>query len=252
MAEKLVREISIVIPSKNDEVRISENIDYLIEYFDTNSINYEIIIVSNGSTINSIKKINNILDFKQNVKHIVLKEAGKGLAVRQGIKSSKHDLVLFTDADCSVSIDHFSFFCKENSLISPFVIGNRKNKLLSEDIDSPFYRRITGFGYINFINFLFSLNIEDTQCGFKAIDKKLFKECIQFNMDGFSFDLELIVLAKLNNIEITEVPVKYVHNKNSKVKPIKHTISMFFEVFKIYFWFKKATKNKAKNKHLNL
>jgi len=246
MTEKLVREISIVIPTRNDEVRICENIDYLIEYFDTNSINYEIIIVSNGSTISSIKKINNILDFKQNVKHIVLKEPGKGLAIRQGIKSSKHDLVLFTDADCSVSIDHFSYFCKENSLMSPLVIGNRKNKLLSEDIDSPFYRRITGFGYINLINFLFSLNIEDTQCGFKAIDKKLFNECIQFKTDGFSFDLELIVLAKLNNIEITEVPVKYVHNKNSKVKPIKHTILMFFEVFKIYYWYRKASKNYKK------
>ena len=93
---------------------------------------------------------------------------------------------------------------------------------------------------------MFNLNIEDTQCGFKALDKKQFNECIQFKTNGFSFDLELIVLAKLNNIEITEVPVKYVHNKNSKVKPIKHTFLMFFEVFKIYFWFKKTTKNNWK------
>lgn len=243
MTEKLVNEISIVIPTKNDEVRICENINFLINYFDTNSERYEIIIVSNGSSVNSIIKINNILNLNNNVKHIELKESGKGLAIRQGIKLSKYNLVLFTDADCSVSVDHFRYFCKDNSLISPFVIGNRKNKLLSEDIDSPFYRRITGFGYINFINFLFYLNIEDTQCGFKAIDKKLFNECMHFKTNGFSFDLELIVLAKLNNIEITEIPVKYVHNKNSKVKPLKHTFLMFFEVFKIYFWYRKATKN---------
>lgn len=243
MTEKLVKEISIIIPTKNDEVRIYENIDFLIEYFDNNSEIYEIIIVSNGSSVNSIKKINNIVNLKQNVKHIELKDTGKGLAIRKGIKSSKYNLVLFTDADCSVSIDHFRYFCKENLLVSPLVIGNRKNKLLSEDIDSPFYRRITGFGYINLINLLFNLNIEDTQCGFKALDKKQFNECIQFKTNGFSFDLELILLAKLNNVEITEVPVKYVHNKNSKVKPLKYTFLMFIEVVKIYYWFRKTAKN---------
>lgn len=50
-------------------------------------------------------------------------------------------------------------------------------------------------------------------------------------------------VTKLNNIEITQVPVKYVHNKNTKVKPIKHTVLMFIEVFKIYFWLRKTAKN---------
>ena len=50
--------------------------------------------------------------------------------------------------------------------------------------------------------YVFDLTIEDTQCGFKAIDKEKFPTCKNFTTDGFSFDIELILLALKSGLRI--------------------------------------------------
>ena len=228
----ILNNLSVVIPTKDDHLRIKENLDSIIQFLNENIKHFEIIIVSNGSTTDSINSINKQIYNFDSISHKIIQTAGKGLAIRTGIKHSKFSNVLFTDADSSVDIKEFKKFVSAGKLKSGFVIGNRKNKK-SENINSPIIRNLSGTLYLKLINFVFKVEIEDTQCGFKALDKNIFSNCVEFQTDGFSFDIELIMLAIKSNIEVIEIPVKYVHNKESKVNILSDTFKMLKDLYKI-------------------
>jgi dolichyl-phosphate beta-glucosyltransferase len=232
MSRFLINNLSLIIPSKNDDVRIYENIEFIIEYLINNVEEYEIIFVSNGSTEQSMKNIDQLCMQYNNIKHFKLENSGKGLAIKAGILKSKFDNLLFTDADCSVSISAFSNFVSNNKLKSGFVVGNRKSDK-SKNLNSPILRKISGFLYLYLINLIFELNIEDTQCGFKAINKSIFTRCKEYETDGYSFDLELFLLANKENIKITQIPVEYIHNEDSKISIFSDTFKMILDIFKI-------------------
>ena len=224
--------LSVVIPTKDDHIRIKENLNLIIQFLSENIKQYEIIIVSNGSTVDSVDSINKLTYNFDFISHKTIQTSGKGLAIKTGIKHSKFNNVLFTDADSSVDIKEFKKFVSGGKLKSGFVIGNRRNKK-SENINSPIIRNLSGTVYLKLINFIFKVEIEDTQCGFKAVDKNIFLNCVEFQTDGFSFDIELILLAKSNNINITQVPVTYIHNKESKVSIFRDTFKMINDLYKI-------------------
>lgn len=228
----ILQELSLIIPTKNDHIRINDNLKDIIDYLESKIKNFEILIVSNNSSKQSIEYLEALSTYNTFINHMSIKEGGKGIAIRKGIEKSKFTNILFTDADCSVKISEFDKFTINGNLKSPFVIGNRKNKL-SENLNSPLLRKLSGYCYLYINKKLFNLGIEDTQCGFKAIDKKKFKNCDNFKTDGFSFDIELILLALESGIDIIEIPVKYVHNSNSKVNVFSQTIRMFYEILLI-------------------
>lgn len=233
MNNLIAENISLIIPAKNDSYNICKNLDnietFLSQYFEK----HEIIIVSNGSANNEIRQINKKILDKKNIRHITLKKSGKGRAVREGINLSRYNNVLFSDADFSVEISEVKKFFNNGSLISDLVIGNRRGKD-SQNLNSPYRRIIAGSIFIYFVNILFKLKVEDSQCGFKAFKKNIF-EVSTFTVNGFAFDVEMIHLANLNGYKVSEVPVKYIHNKNSSVKVVKDSFKMIFSIFRIYF-----------------
>jgi len=230
---KLLNNLSLIIPSKNDAVRIYENIEFIIKYLHENIDEFEIIIVSNGSSKESVLKIDKLSSKYSFIRHCVLKESGKGIAVKEGLLKSKYNNILFTDADCSVNILEFDNFVENQELISGFVVGNRKNHN-SKNLNSPLLRKISGYLYLKLLINLFNLDIEDTQCGFKAINKLIFKDCVKFTTKGYSFDLELFLLARESNVKVRQIPVEYVHNSNSKILIFSDTLKMIRETFSIY------------------
>ena len=228
----ILHELTLIIPTKDDHLRIENNIWDILSYLESKIQQYEVLIVSNNSSKESIEYLDNFSSGTDFVKHISILKKGKGAAVKEGIVKSKYRNILFIDADCSVKIDEFDKFVTQGNLKTPFVIGNRKHNQ-SRNINSPLIRKITGFIYLKLIQSIFDLTIEDTQCGFKAIDKEKFPTCKNFTTDGFSFDIELILLALKSGLRIEQIPVDYFHDSNSKVNILPQTIRMVLDVYKI-------------------
>ena len=228
----ILHELTLIIPTKDDHLRIEKNILDILSYLEFKIEQYEVLIVSNGSSKNSIEFLDSLSSNSEFIKHISILKKGKGAAIKKGIVKSKYRNILFIDADCSVKIDEFDKFVTQGNLKTPFVIGNRKNNL-SKNINSPLIRKLTGFIYLKLVQILFGLKIEDTQCGFKAIDKLKFSTCNSFTTEGFAFDIELILLALKSGLKIEEVPVDYFHDSNTKVNVFQQTIRMVFDLYKI-------------------
>lgn len=212
--------LSVIIPAYNEAERIPQALLAMDKQLDGVPYSYEIFVVSDGSTDNTVEIVKNMTKLVRNLKLIDLREnVGKGGAVRQGMLLSSGQIRLFTDADNSTSIDQFQKmmpFFKEGYEV---VIGSRAVKDAELDPPEPFYRQVAGKG-LNLIVQLFLLpGLWDTQCGFKAFTedaaKKIFTDS---RIGGWGFDVEVLALARKMGYRIKEMPVRWVDDFRSHVK----------------------------------
>ena len=123
----------------------------------------------------------------------------------------KYNKVLILDADLSTDISELKdeWLNLDDSLL----IGSR---FLGDEIDSPKVRKISGFILNCIIRLFFDIDYRDTQCGFKFIAYENINSLAnELSIEGFMYDLDLITLCKKKNLDIQEIPIRYVFNTNS-------------------------------------
>lgn len=236
-------EVSVVIVGYNEEKKIKESLEAVQLFFKQNKICYEIIFVDDGSTD---KSQSIVAEFSQKEPRIIIisnkKNHGKGYVVRQGLAAAKGEFIVVTDADLAYPPDQISAFlsvCKENDI----VVGTRIHKnamyimnyksfklLLLRHLISRFFNKL--------VQFLFGIRATDTQCGLKVFRRDIAKKIAALTkINGFSYDVEMFIIAKKKGAKITEFPVKVIHSyADSKVMIFKHSRQMFLEVLQIKWY----------------
>lgn len=217
--------LSIIIPAYNEEYRLPKTLERLTNFCDANPFGTEIIVVDDGSTDDTLKVIEDAKRTEQSIKIVRLKHHGKGHAVKHGMLNATGDYMLLTDADLSVPIDDVHYLL--NLIPQPDIaIGSREVEG-SERIGEPPYRHIMGRIFNKLVNILTGLEFQDTQCGFKLFRKSSTQEIFnQQKTNGFGFDVELLFLAERKELTITEVPVTWTYQEESRVKPVRHSLEM--------------------------
>lgn len=230
--------LSIVLPCYNEGKKLDNSVSQIIEYLKTiNLSSYEIIIVNDGSTDSTL---NYIIDLKEKYPNILKivhykKNHGKGYAVKKGILEAIGDYILFMDVDLSTDLSAiekcFDIINKEHS---PIIIGSRRLKESELTIPQNGIRKIMGKCCSFYTNMKLSLKLKDTQCGFKCFEKKVAKELVEKQtIERWAFDAELLYIAKLNNIDIKEIPIKWTNDEDSKVSPIESSFKFISDLRKI-------------------
>jgi dolichyl-phosphate beta-glucosyltransferase len=226
--------ISIVIPAYNEEERIVLTLNKISNYLKDKNFNYEIIVVNDGSK----DKTNEIvLDFVKKHSKIRLinnpKNMGKGYSVRNGLLNANKEWILFSDADLSTPIEELDKFIRYTSRFD-IIIGSRAMRKSKIVVKQPWFRAIPGKVFPLLVRMIAVRGIKDTQCGFKMFKKDCVKKILKKQtIYGWAFDAELLFIAKKLKLKIKEVPIVWKNDANSKLDPIKNSISMFLEVVKI-------------------
>lgn len=225
--------LTVVLPSKNHEKSISINLESLYSYLEKHFIDFQILIISNGSTEKN-KNILNSKIFEDNKIDIVTFESkGKGYAVKHGLKNSKYDHVLLFDSDFSYDIELISKVYKNNIPIAPFVFARR---VLNKNLFSTLslIRYIAGVIFNFSVRKYLNINSKDTQAGFKFINKLQFKECIEFISNDYLYDVELFLLTNRYNIAIKEINVYSLNAPlGTNINIIKDSLIMLKNLYKI-------------------
>lgn len=227
--------ISAVIPVYNEASCLEENLVIVNDFLKREFIDrYEIVCVDDGSDDESL----GILERFSGEMPLVIKSheknRGKGAAIKTGMTTSRGDMVFFFDADLSTPLEEIRRFlpCFDEGV--DVVIGTRK----SSDADirkfQPPHRVIMGMGYTYLVNLIMGLKISDFTCGFKAFTRKATDEIFpRMRIDGWSYDVEILYLARHLGLQVKEVPVTWENKPGSKVSLIKDTIRSFTELLKI-------------------
>lgn len=232
--------ISIVIPVYNEEQRIGKTLEIINNYLNKKNIDYELIIVDDGSTDYSIKVVEDFFSHYPQIKYKLLKNyknLGKGAAVRKGVLSACGELVYFTDADLSTPIEEmFKFVDIIEKEGYDIVIGSRGLKESKILVHQPFYRETMGKVFNKIIKIFLMNDFNDTQCGAKMFKNEVAKKVFSLSkIHNFAFDVEILYIAKKLGYKIKEVSVVWKNSKGSKVKLLTDSIKMLFSLFKIKF-----------------
>ncbi len=230
--------ISLVIPAYNEAAIIKNTVKAALDFLEKNYSDYELIISDDGSTDETEALVRSIESSKLRlVGH--KPNMGKGAAVREGILASEGEIVAYTDADLAYGIEAAGeLIGKLQSEGSDIAVGSRKLHPQGYE-DYPLIRLLAS-RLFSFLTGLVAGFHYDTQCGLKAFTAQTAKEIFsRSECDGFAFDFEVMMLAKGLKYSVTQLPVKIVNHRDSKVQVLRDSIRMFGDILRIRFAVKK-------------
>lgn len=227
-------ELSIVIPSFNEELRLPATLERIAEYLQGSRRDVEVLVVDDGSKDRTAAVAES---FRSKVPTLRVvpngMNRGKGYSVRHGVQEARGKIVLFTDADLSAPIEEAD---KLVDALQNFdvAIGSRAvNRSLITVHESPF-REFAGIVFNKIVRLILWLPFVDTQCGFKAFVRERCKIIFeQQTIERFGFDPELLYLARHHGLRAVEIPVRWGHSPATKINMMRDSLQMFLDVFVI-------------------
>ena len=226
--------ISLCIPMYNEGGIIADTLYEVCDYMGANFEDWEAVFSDDGSTDNSRLTVHMYPN-----KHVCAvgydKNKGKGAAIRNAVMSAEGDIIIFTDCDLAYGLEVVGQAAKifEANPDTDIVIGSRN---LSGD---GYYgytpiRKLASKVYIKCLAAAAGFDLSDSQCGFKAFRRdtarEIFSEC---EVDGFAFDFEVLIKARNMGKSITEMPVRVINHRESKVNVLRDSIKMLRDVREI-------------------
>jgi glycosyltransferase involved in cell wall biosynthesis len=160
---------------------------------------------------------------------------GKGYSVKSGVLASRGDYVIFTDADLSAPIDQLQkLLVVAETQSADVVIGSRAVDRSYIEKHQSRGREVGGIIFNRIVRVVLGLKIHDTQCGFKLFKRERIRPVFEkMTIEGFGFDPELLFLASRAGLKIMEIPVRWSHAEDSKIRFLRHSVRMFTDLFQI-------------------
>jgi glycosyltransferase involved in cell wall biosynthesis len=225
-------ELSIVIPSFNEELRLPITLAEISAYIRASKRETEVIVVDDGSTDRTADVANSFRGEIQRLRVVANnRNRGKGYSVRHGMMEARGRVVLFTDADLSAPID------EADKLIAALAdhdvaIGSRALDRRLIAVRQSVFREYAGIIFNFIVRAILRLPFVDTQCGFKAFRRERCRIIFQQQrIERFGFDPELLYLARHHGLRAVEIPVRWAHSPATKVSMLRDSLQMFLDVF---------------------
>lgn len=224
--------LSIVIPAHNEENRLPDTLEQVFHFLEKQSFSSEVIIVENGSSDRTLNVAQEFAATHKNFR-VMQSERGKGAAVQRGMLEAKGEYCFMCDADLSMPVEEISKFIPPTLEGFDFAIGSREAKG-SVRYNEPPYRHFGGRG-INFIIQLLILpGLNDTQCGFKCFRAEVARDIFNCQtLHGWSFDIELLYVARRRGYRVKEIPIHWYHFADSKISALRDAVRMIQDIFRI-------------------
>ncbi len=235
--------LSIIVPAYNEEQNINKGvIEGLVEYLNSQTFTWEILIVNDGSTDQTDKLIKKISKDNNKIIYIQNPHMGKAATIMTGAARANGKYFVYTDMDQATPISEIHKLLHQLNQGIDIVIGSRQNRK-----GAPLFRQILAYGNVIMRTLILRLPYKDTQCGFKAFSsssaKKIFLIMQKFHplkvIDGpavnAGFDMEILFLARKLKYRVVEVPVQWRHQETKRVSFIRDAFASMKELMLIRY-----------------
>lgn len=225
--------LSIIIPAHNEQNRLPDTLEQVFRFLGQQSFTSEVIVVENGSTDLTYEVAQQFTDRHQNLR-VIRSERGKGAAVQRGMLEARGEYRFMCDADLSMPVGEIVKFIPPSLGDFDIAIASREAKGAVR-YNEPSYRHIGGRGINFIIQALILPGLNDTQCGFKSFRADVARDIFsRQTLHGWSFDIELLYIARCHGYRIKEVPIHWYHFSDSKVSALRDALHMIQDIFRIH------------------
>ncbi len=225
--------LSIIIPAYNEEKRILGTLEQVIAFLSQQNYSYEVLVVENGSSDRTLAITQEIGRQYPFVRALHEDGRGKGLAVRRGMLEARGNYRFICDADLSMPIGEVNRFLPPAMLGVDIAIASREAPGAVR-YNEPQYRHLTGRLFNLVVNVLALPGLRDTQCGFKCFRGKVAEEIFPLQTTrGWSFDVEVLFIARQRGYRIVEVPIPWYYSAESKVRIFRDLKQVVSDLLKI-------------------
>jgi len=227
--------LSVVVPSYNEEERLPIMMDETLDYLESNfKETYEVIVVDDGSKDKTsevaMKYTQKYGDDKVRVLTLV-KNRGKGGAVRMGMLSSRGQKLLMVDADGATKFSDISKLLEKFQEQRQVVVGSRAHLEDESIAERSFFRTLLMKGFHMIVWLLCVRSVRDSQCGFKIFTREAAQVIFNnLHVERWAFDVEVLLIAEKLNIRVDEVAVRWQEVDGSKVTPVLTWIEMGVDI----------------------
>lgn len=225
--------LSVIIPAHNEESRLPGTLEQVSRFLEKQAFESEVIVVENGSTDQTFEVARQFAG--QHANCIVLQsEKGKGAAVRRGMLEARGAYRFMCDADLSMPVEEIAKFIPPQLEDADIAIASREARGAVR-YDEPPYRHFGGRGINYIIQLLILPGLNDTQCGFKCLRAEVAEELFKRQtLNGWSFDIELLYLARRRRYRLREIPIHWYYHPETKVSAVRDALRMIGDIFRIH------------------
>jgi len=213
--------IDVIIPVYNEEKILPQSIATLVGFLRENiRLPYRVLITDNASIDKTEEVGRRLAEQYDEVEYLRLPQKGRGGALKSVWLESPADFVTYMDVDLSTNLAAFPKMVQLLSNGSHVVIGSR----LRPDADTTrsLKREVLSRGYNVLVKLFFGTRFTDAQCGFKGLRREAAQLLIPEVLDRkWFFDTELLVLAEKSGFKISEVPVSWIEDLDTRVELVK-------------------------------
>jgi glycosyltransferase involved in cell wall biosynthesis len=248
-------DLSVILPAFNEENNIRTIINRLTKTLNKLKLTYELIIVDDGSTDGTKKCAIECANNKINLKIITYKgNMGKGYAIKKGFEFANGNIVLFLDCDLDIQPEQINGYLKALNYGEIVIASKRHPKSV---VEVSLVRKSLSYFFHALVNIMTGLKVNDTQTGLKAVQRKpLLPVFSVLTIRQFAFDVELLVVARLNDLTIVEMPVKIkINDRGFKIQSIW---DMFLDLMRITYrlrvtkWYQKSLVQKIRSESIRI
>src|ERR1039457_4926662 len=232
-------DVSLILPAYNEAATIASTIRETGSYFRSRGLRYEIIVAADGDDGTRELPLETARQGEP-VRVIGNQErSGKGRGVREAMALARGNIAGYADADNKVPIEEFDKF---RPWLSPSLrqrydvaIGSRSMRDSQIERRQPLYRAVGGKGFGLFMHAVVGLEgITDTQCGFKFFTRAAAREIFsRQQIDGYMFDVEILVLARRLGYGIQQVPIRWRDDGDSRLALVSGNLRNAIDICRI-------------------
>ncbi len=226
--------LSIIIPAHNEEKRLPPTLEQVFAFLGKQDYEAEVLVIENGSMDQTYELAQSYASQHKNLRVIQEDGRGKGLAVRRGMMEAHGQYRLMCDADLSMPVAEIAKFLSHETAGFDIAIASREAPGAAR-YDEPRYRHLGGRLINLIIRLLILPGLQDTQCGFKCFRAEVADDLFKRQtLMGWSFDVELLFIARRRGYRVIEIPIDWYYRPESKVNAPRDAVRMIQDIFQIH------------------
>lgn len=229
----MVKNLSVFFPCYNEAQNISPTIEKAVKVLESLKLEYEIILVNDGSTDNTKEVAEGLIQKNSKIRLINHpKNLGYGEALKSGFYNSKYETIVYNDGDGQFDFTEVTKFIDKLDE-ADLIIGYRKVRA-----DHPI-RTLFAKGWAVSLFLFFGLHLKDVDCGFKMISKKVLDKIPKLQSSrGGMINAELAIKARKFGFKVSQIGVN--HYSRNFGKPTGASIQVIIKSYMdlVTLWWK--------------